>query len=96
MILCIDVWKALWFTDPATGTASFGIGVGTLVLAVERRPARAATLFGCHSLRHSSAAASTSCRARRSAHAGVLAASSCLNRRHMLWAWCSLFSVGFS
>ena len=21
---------------------------------------------------------------------------SCLNRRHMIWAWCSLFSVGFS
>jgi hypothetical protein len=21
---------------------------------------------------------------------------SCLNRRHMLWAWCSLFTVGFS
>jgi hypothetical protein len=21
---------------------------------------------------------------------------SCLNRRHMAWAWCSLFSVGFS
>ena len=21
---------------------------------------------------------------------------SCLNRQHMLWAWCSLFSVGFA
>jgi hypothetical protein len=29
-----DVWKALWFTDPATGATQFGIGVGTLVLAV--------------------------------------------------------------
>ena len=22
--------------------------------------------------------------------------SSCLNRKHMLWAWCSLFTVGFT
>jgi len=21
---------------------------------------------------------------------------SCLNRRHMVWAWCSLFAVGFA
>src|SRR5947208_16378268 len=32
-ILGLDAWRALWFTDPATGTVSFGIGVGTLVLA---------------------------------------------------------------
>src|SRR6188472_4072848 len=31
-LLYTDVWKALWFTDPTTGTISFGIGVGTLVL----------------------------------------------------------------
>ena len=36
-----DVWKALWFTDPAPGTVSFGVGVGTLVLAANCRPARA-------------------------------------------------------
>ncbi len=29
-----DVWLALWFADPATGGSEFGIGVGTLVLAV--------------------------------------------------------------
>src|SRR5688500_16393274 len=33
-ILAWDVWKALWFEDPATGGASFGVGVGTLVLLV--------------------------------------------------------------
>src|SRR5213596_3098902 len=32
-ILVIDVWKASWWIDPANGTVSFGIGVGTLVLA---------------------------------------------------------------
>ena len=34
LILSHDVWKAMWFTDPITGRSSFGIGVGTLVLAV--------------------------------------------------------------
>ena len=43
----------------------------------------------------SSAAASTSCRARRWA-CTAYSCVSCLNRRHMVWAWCSLFSVGFS
>src|SRR5438045_9587933 len=32
VILSIDVWKALWFVDPATDKNSFGIGVGTIVL----------------------------------------------------------------
>src|SRR5579862_8765204 len=33
VILAIDVWHALWWTDPATGKAKFGLGVGTIVLA---------------------------------------------------------------
>ena len=53
-----DVWKALWFTDPATGAVSFGIGVGTLVLAANA-VLLTLYLFGCHTLRHLSAAAST-------------------------------------
>src|SRR5262249_49171036 len=32
--LAWDVWKALWFKNPDTGVTSFGVGVGTLVLAV--------------------------------------------------------------
>jgi len=32
-VLSFDVYQALWFTDPSTGQTSFGIGVGTLVLA---------------------------------------------------------------
>lgn len=51
IFLSIDVWKALWFTDAATGKQSFGLGVGTLVLAVNVVLLGGYT-FGCHSLRH--------------------------------------------
>ena len=34
IFLAYDVWHALWFTDEATGVTSFGLGVGTLVLAI--------------------------------------------------------------
>jgi len=61
IILSYDVWKAMWFIDPVTGAKSFGIGVGTLVLAMN------VTLLGtytlsCHSLRHVLAAISIDCR----------------------------------
>jgi hypothetical protein len=94
VLLAWDVWKAMWFTDPVTGVERFGIGVGTLVLAVNVTLLSGYAL-GCHSLRHlvggrldcMSAAPMREC-----AWRGV----SCLNRKHMAWAWCSLFSVGFS
>src|SRR5881275_420343 len=46
-----DVWKAMWFTDAATGKATFGIRFGTVVLAVNVILLGGYT-FGCHSLRH--------------------------------------------
>ena len=94
LILAYDVWKALWFVDPATGKSSFGIGVGTIVLAINVYLLSGYT-FGCHSLRHliggfrDQLAKSPAC---YRAYACV----SCLNRRHMLWAWMSLFWVGFT
>jgi len=94
LILAYDVWKALWFVDPATGKSSFGLGVGTIVLAINVYLLSGYT-FGCHSLRHliggfrDQLAKSPAC---YRAYACV----SCLNRRHMLWAWMSLFWVGFS
>src|SRR6185312_133804 len=51
VFLSIDVWKALWFADPATGKTSFGVGVGTLVLTANVVLLGGYTL-GCHSLRH--------------------------------------------
>lgn len=94
VILTYDVWNALWFTDEATGTKSFGLGVGTLVLAANVVFLGGYTL-GCHSLRHLVGGI----RDRLSASPARLKAYncvSCLNRKHLLWAWMSLCWVGFS
>ena len=91
IILAADVWKALWWTDAATGTRSFGIGVGSLLLATNA-VLLGGYLFGCHSMRH----VAGGCVDELSrAPLGLTAYScvSCLNRRHMLFAWCSLISV---
>jgi uncharacterized membrane protein (DUF485 family) len=93
-ILAYDAWKAMWFTDPATGATEFGIGVGTLVLVLNVVLLSAYT-FGCHSLRHIVGGFRdrlSNAPVRKTAYACV----SCFNRWHMKWAWMSLFSVAFS
>src|SRR5258707_10028512 len=50
-ILYVDAWNAFWFSDPATGTVSFGIGIGTLLLTTNV-VLLSGYLFGCHSMRH--------------------------------------------
>jgi hypothetical protein len=94
VFLASDVYKALWFKDPATGVVSFGVGVGTLVLALNVALLGGYAL-GCHSLRHlvgGSIDQLTRATARHRAYRCV----SCLNGKHMVWAWYSLFSVAFS
>jgi hypothetical protein len=94
IILAYDVWRAMWFADPSTGRLSFGIGLGTLVL-LANVVLLSGYLFGCHSMRH----VAGGCVDELSrAPLGLTAYNcvSCLNRRHMVWAWTSLFSVGFS
>jgi len=94
VFLSIDVWKALWFTDSATGSKTFGIGVGTLVLATNVVLLSGYT-FGCHSLRHLIGGfldRLSGAPVRRKAYICV----SCFNRRQMLWAWMSLLWVAFS
>ncbi len=94
LFLAHDVWQALWFVNPSSGKTSFGLGVGTVVLAVNV-VLLAGYTFGCHSLRHlvgggiDRLSEATLC---RNAYRCV----SCFNRRHMLWAWLSLFWVAFS
>ena len=91
--MSIDVWKALWFTD-AAGKTSFGVGVGTLVLTVNVVLLGGYTL-GCHSLRHLVGGFMDRLSGKPVRFTAYRCVS-CLNRRHMMWAWMSLFWVGFT
>jgi hypothetical protein len=92
-ILARDAWDAMWFKDPL-GAEHFGIGIGTLVLVVNVVLLGGYT-FGCHSLRHLIGGFLDE-PSKAPACAKGFACVSCLNRRHMLWAWMSLFWVGFA
>lgn len=93
-LLAIDAWHALWFTDAQTGKTSLGIGVGTLVLTLNVILLGGYT-FGCHSFRHLIGGHVDELSKAKVRHK-LYDCSSCLNRSHMLWAWCSLFWVGFT
>jgi hypothetical protein len=94
IILASDVWKALWFVNPATGQEEFGLGMGTIVLAINVVLLGGYT-FGCHSLRHVVGGFMDRFSGRPVRHAAYRCVS-CLNRKHMRWAWMSLFWVAFS
>ena len=94
VFLSYDVWRALWFADPATGRETFGMGVGTLVLAVNVILLGGYTL-GCHSLRHLIGGFRDRLSSSAVSYASYRCVS-CLNRGHMRWAWLSLFWVGFT
>jgi hypothetical protein len=88
VLLAHDAWDALWFDG------HFGMGVGTIVLLANVVLLSCYT-FGCHSLRHLVGGLQdrlSGLPVRKQAYDCV----SCLNRRHMLFAWCSLFMVGFA
>lgn len=94
VLLLIDAVKGFTFQDEA-GHHRFGIGIGSLVMLINPILLGGYT-FGCHSLRHLIGGrhdCMTSCSsARQGAYKGV----TCLNRKHMLFAWMSLFWVGFT
>lgn len=92
-VLLYDAWKAMWFTDGETGR-TFGIGVGTLVLTINAVLLGLYT-FSCHSFRHL-IGGYKDLLSRAPAQRKVYDCVSCLNRRHMNWAWFSLFSVAFA
>jgi hypothetical protein len=93
LFLSYDVWLGMWFTDPVTGRQEFGIGIGTIVLATNV-VLLACYVLGCHSLRH---VVGGRCDELGSdARATAVHCVTCLNRRHMVFAWCSLFSVAFA
>jgi hypothetical protein len=93
-ILAYDALHAFWFTDPATGRGGFGVGVGTIVLSANV-VLLGLYVFGCHSFRH---VAGGMCDAlsNKPLREQTYRCATTLNRRHMLFAWLSLFSVGFA
>jgi hypothetical protein len=96
VILAIDVVHAsLWPTE--TGGLTFGISLGTLVLAANTTLLTMYTL-SCHSLRHliGGNVDCFSCVALGQARYRMWTGLSRLNQNHMLWAWTSLFMVGFA
>ena len=87
-LLLHDAWKGFHFED------GFGIRVGSLVLLVNVILLGCYT-FSCHSLRHIVGGVLDRLSGhpiRKTAYDCV----TCLNRRHMAFAWSSLFWVAFS
>ncbi len=96
VILATDVvLSCIWPTD--TGGKTFGISVGSLVLATNVVLLSLYTL-GCHSLRNlvGGNVDCYSCVALGGARQKAWRGVSVLNRRHMQFAWLSLFMVGFA
>jgi hypothetical protein len=93
-LLTWDVWLALWFTNPQTGTEEFGIGLGTIILAVNVVLLSCYTL-GCHVMRHLVGGNHDEV-SKHPICDTAYACSSALNYKHQLFAWMSLFSVAFA
>jgi hypothetical protein len=93
VFLAWDAWRGLWFAD-AAGIEHLGLGVGSLVL-IGNVTFLGLYTFSCHSLRHfvGGCLDRPSEKPVRQAMYGCVSA---LNRKHMLFAWISLFWVGFS
>ena len=91
VVLARDAWLGMWFRG-ADGQQHFGLGVGSLVLAVNVVLLGGYTL-GCHSFRHLVGGA-LDVFSRHPVRKKCWDCVSCLNRGHQLWAWASLFWVG--
>jgi hypothetical protein len=102
VILTYDALVAMWFPPEGMTYAAaheahqlqFGLGVGTLVLIINPILLGAYT-FGCHSFRHI-IGGHKDCVSKAPVGKKAYDCVSCLNRRHMLFAWLSLFWVGFT
>ena len=88
IILAYDAYEAFHFSN------GFGVGVGTLVLVMNVILLGSYTL-GCHSLRHLVGGRNDQLSNKPAQHTAYKCVTG-LNRRHMMFAWFSLFWVGFS
>lgn len=93
LLLAHDVYEGMWFTN-AAGQTAVGLGVGTIVLLINVILLGGYTL-GCHSLRHLIGGA-RDILSNKPTQKKAYDCVSGLNRRHMLFAWMSLFWVGFT
>ena len=96
LILAWDAWKGMWFIEGegSSRRETFGIGVGTLVLTMNVIFLGGYTM-GCHSLRHL-VGGRLNVLSKHSVRKKSWECVTCLNKSHMLWAWMSLFWVGFT
>ena len=94
VFLSMDAWKGFWFETPGSGEVEFGLGLGSFVLLINVILLGGYTL-GCHSLRHLVGGRLTEI-SRKPVQAVSYRCVSCLNARHMMWAWFSLVWVGFA
>ncbi len=92
LILLYDGVRAFFFETPE-GTR-FGIGLGSVVLLTNAVLLGGYT-FGCHCARHQIGGYLNSL-AKRPIRSKCYACVSSLNKRHMRWAWVSLFWVAWS
>ena len=93
IFLAHDAWKAMWFQD-VLGKKHFGIAVGTIVLTLNVVFLTCYT-FGCHSVRHM-IGGFLDTKTKAPSCAKAYNCVTCLNKRHMMWAWISLFGVGLT
>jgi hypothetical protein len=94
IVLAYDAYEALWHTDPATGQVYFGIGLGTIILTANVVCLSLYT-FSCHSLRHLIGGRKNEL-SKNKMQKSCYDCVSNLNTKHMLFAWISLFVVGFT
>ncbi len=88
VVLNYDAIKTFQFAD------GFGIGVGSLVITVNTLLLSSYTL-SCHSLRHI-VGGRTDEVSGNAVRLGCYTACSAMNRKHQVFAWLSLCSVGFA
>jgi hypothetical protein len=93
VLLSYDVWLAMWWDSPGGGT-QFGIGLGTIVLAVNVILIACYT-FGCHSIRHLVGGRIDEV-SKTSVSQACYNCSSALNGKHQLFAYLSMASVVFA
>ncbi len=94
-ILTYDVYLATQFPGPTypgpEAEQHFGVGIGTLIMLVNLVLISCYT-FSCHSFRHIVGGV-LDVFSKSPARKKVYDCVTCLNKKHGLWAWCSLASM---